>query len=271
MISAYRYWDSENLKAAEATSGLLSADDPAPVEWVNRYSPASVLLLCEHAGSAVPVGHNQMGLTQEQLQSHIGWDIGAAAVARKLASLLRAPLILQRYSRLMIDCNRPPGSADSIPTCSDGIEIPANLNLDHDEQLARQDEIFKPLDLAICEGLTNHQRTAVFSVHSFTPQLRGQKQRRWNAGFLTRRDQNTGNALVKYIEQQKPHLTLAVNEPYFIEDETDWFIPQYAEPRGLMHCLIEIRNDQLRDDESIETWAMLMAGAIKSVTTEELS
>jgi len=56
-----------------------------------------------------------------------------------------------------------------------------------------------------------------------------------------------------------------MNQPYAIDDEGDWFIPRYAETRNLSHCLIEIRNDQLLDNNGIDTWASLLASAIESV------
>jgi len=255
------------LKAATDNFALLSADDPAPVEWINHDSDIAVLLLCEHAGNEVPASLNNLGLTREQLSSHIGWDIGAGELARRLAGKIHAPLILQRYSRLLIDCNRPPGSPDSIPVTSDGTFIPANSDLTQHERLTREDEVFTPLDSALREGLAKHPRHAVFSVHSFTPRMHG-VQRPWNAGFLTRRDHITGAALVRHINQLRPDLTLAVNEPYCIDDESDWFIPRYAEANGLNHCLIEVRNDQLQNSAGIDIWVNLLAAAITSLVDE---
>ena len=116
--------------------GLLSADDPTPVEWVNKNSQSPVMLLCEHAGNTLPGSKNQLGLQPKQLTEHIAWDLGAAAVARKVAAALDAPLLLQCYSRLLIDCNRPPESDESIPKYSDSIAIPGNQNLtSQDRQL----------------------------------------------------------------------------------------------------------------------------------------
>ena len=254
------------LKAKQKNEiALLSAKDPDPVMWVNADSDSTVLLLCEHAGNAIPASHNQLGLSDGQLNSHIGVDIGAAALARKLAHLLQAPLILQPYSRLLIDCNRPPGTVDSIPVSSDGVTIPANLSINEHEIQARQREIFEPLDHAIDAGLHKFRRTAAFSIHSFTPQLYDQKLRPWHAGFLTRTDQRTAQSLIDQLMLQDPYLILALNEPYTIDDGSDWFIPRYAESLELMHCLIEIRNDQLLDEVGINRWAGLLASALNSL------
>lgn len=69
---------------------------------------------------------------------------------------------------------------------------------------------------------------------------------------------------MNYIARAQPDFELAINQPYQIDHETDWFIPQHAEPRGLRHCLIEIRNDQIRDDADVDFWAGLLANAISS-------
>lgn len=252
------------VKPDKCPTHLLAAHENAAVEWVNPNSHSDVMLLCEHAGNAIPASLQHLGLTRENIESHIGWDIGAGKLARLIARNLNAPLILQRYSRLVIDCNRPLHSAQSIPVLSGGVEIPANTHLSRDDRLARHTEIFEALDAAIVDGLSRCQRQAVFSIHSFTQQLQGEV-RPWHAGFLSRQDLTTASQLMNYIHDQQPDLMLALNEPYRIEDASDWFIPAHAEPRKLKHCLIEVRNDLLRNDADIAQWARLLSGAIETV------
>ena len=119
-----------------ASSTLLTPADPAPVEIVNGQSDAPVLLLCEHAGNEVPAALGNLGVSDEILASHRGYDIGAEYVARLLADLLHAPLILQRYSRLVIDANRPPSSPQAVLEISDGATIPGNQSLAGPEKQA---------------------------------------------------------------------------------------------------------------------------------------
>ena len=244
-----------------ASSSLLTPADPAPVELVNGESDAPVLLLCEHAGNEVPAALGDLGISEEILASHRGYDIGAESVARALADMLKAPLILQRYSRLVIDANRPPSSAQSILEVSDGAHIPGNRDLAAAHRQARVSEIFEPMDKAIQDGFASHERRAAISIHSFTPQL-GDECRPWHAGFLSRRSLVTAEHLMASVTGQAPDLKLALNKPYQIEDATDWFIPRHAEPRALPHCLIEIRNDQIRTGEQATRWASMLAEAI---------
>ncbi|MEO0427263.1 MAG: N-formylglutamate amidohydrolase [Pseudomonadota bacterium] len=252
---------------ARSPSRLLGPNDPDPVEVLHPDSAAAVVLVCEHAGRAVPSALDGLGVSDAVLESHRGWDIGAEAVARQLACLLGAPLVLQRYSRLVLDANRPPWSATSIPEVSHGAEIPANRGLSAAEQQDRVTDILEPMDRAIERAFATHPRRAAFSIHSYTPELGG-VARPWQAGMLTRRSLMTGKGLIASLRRQDPDLMLAMNEPYRIEDDGDWFIPHHAEPRGIPHTLIEIRNDEIADDAGAERWAALLATAITDVLEE---
>jgi len=252
------------MTALQTETLLLGAGDPNPVETIRHESTAPLLLVCEHAGRAVPRVLGDMGLSSGVIDSHIGWDIGAESLTRALAELLGAPAILQRYSRLTIDCNRPPGTPASIPETSGGIVIPANRELPTEVAKVRRREIFDPLDNAINEAFGAHPRRATFSIHSFTPRMNGQS-RPWHAGFLTRRDPATARTLVRALGAAAPELRLAINEPYCIRDDTDWFIPAHAEPRGIAHALIEIRNDRLSRPDDIDRWAGPLSRAMAAV------
>lgn len=245
-------------------SGLLGPSDPDPVEWENADSSAPIMLLCEHAGSAIPKCLGDLGLSETERQSHIGWDIGAEKLSRQISHNLSAPLILQRYSRLVIDCNRPPTEFGSIPVVSDGVEVAGNKDCTPEEELARRQDIFDPLDQAISVCLDQFERKLLISIHSFTPQMGGQR-RPWNAGFLSRHDLGTAHRLMAHIQELKPDYMLAINEPYSIDEKSDWFIPQYAEKLNAAHTLIEIRNDQLLSQEGIDIWAELISSALGEI------
>lgn len=244
---------------------LMTEDDPDPCVCVNADSEAAVVLLCEHAGRLVPRRLGDLGVSEQILRSHRGWDIGAEAVARGVAERLDAPLVLQRYSRLVIDCNRPPDCNTAIPHVSDGADVPGNLGLSAAEREQRITEIFAPMNLALTELFGASPRRFGFSIHSFTPRMHGQA-RPWQAGFLARSDTDTPAALLEAVQALAPDLSLAINEPYRIEDETDWFIPAHCETRGVGHALIEIRNDEIDTAEGAARWAHLLASAIRSIT-----
>ena len=114
-----------NLNSAADTSLLLAAADVPPVFEENAAGRSPFLLTCDHYGRLIPRALGDLGLPASELTRHIAWDIGIAGVAEQLAKHLDAHLIAQRYSRLVIDCNRPPCVASSIPVISEATAIPA--------------------------------------------------------------------------------------------------------------------------------------------------
>src|SRR3546814_9801475 len=93
---------------------LLGANDAPPVVPVNGAGRARAVLLCDHASAAIPKALGRLGLDPADLERHIAWDIGAAELVRRLAGMLEALAFLAGYSRLVIDCNRPPDELTSI-------------------------------------------------------------------------------------------------------------------------------------------------------------
>src|SRR5579875_2271241 len=135
------------------SADLLDRDEPAPVMLVNEGGRSPFFLVCDHAGNRIPRRLGTLGLQEAERQRHIAWDIGIAAVGRALSSLLDATLILQTYSRLVIDCNRDPAVASSIPAVSELTEIPGNVGLDAQARAARIAAIFRPYHDCIAAAL----------------------------------------------------------------------------------------------------------------------
>lgn len=89
---------------AEATDQLLGEGDIPPVHEVNAAGASPFLLTADHYGRVLPRALGDLGLAESELVRHIAWDVGIAGVAERLAHMLDAHLIAQRYSRLVIDC-----------------------------------------------------------------------------------------------------------------------------------------------------------------------
>jgi predicted N-formylglutamate amidohydrolase len=79
---------------------------------------------------------------------------------------------MQPYSRLVIDCNRWPGSETSILPMSEGTNIPGNQKLSAEDTVARVREIFDPYHRKISRHLDVRRdagrTTIIVSLHSFT-------------------------------------------------------------------------------------------------------
>ena len=240
---------------------LLTADEPVAFTMERPQGRSEFLLVCDHASRLVPHSLGSLGLDETQLASHIAWDIGAAGVARQLSAALDATLLLQSYSRLVIDCNRPPGSATSIPTRSEYVRIAANESLPAAEAAARVAEIFTPYHAAISTVLEQRRvagtRTLLVAMHSFTPVYLGQA-RPWKIGLMYRKDRRLGRALLELLRQDNS-LHAGENQPYAISDDTDYTIPVHGEARGLPHVGIEIRQDLIADTHGQQEWATRLA------------
>ena len=114
------------------TSLLLGSEDVPPVLEHNAAGRSPFLLTCDHYGRLIPRMLGDLGLPEGELTRHIAWDIGIAGVAEALSEHLDAHLVAQRYSRLVIDCNRPPEAPSSIPRISEATVIPGNDGLARD-------------------------------------------------------------------------------------------------------------------------------------------
>src|SRR5882762_8781774 len=123
---------------------LLAADEPPPVFEIGLQGRSNFVIVVDHAGRRIPRRLNDLGLAASELQRHIAWDIGALAVAEQVAAALDAPLVAQNYSRLVIDCNRDPQVATSIPAMGESVQIPGNRDMSREEVAARRTEIFDP-------------------------------------------------------------------------------------------------------------------------------
>jgi predicted N-formylglutamate amidohydrolase len=244
-----------------AAVALLAPDEPPAVVEYRPAGASQFLLVCDHAGRRIPRRLHNLRLAESDLVRHIAWDIGIAGVGRQLAERLDACLIMQPYSRLVIDCNRPPGSATSIASLSEATRITGNENLSADDAALRVREIFTPYHAAIAKHLdarANSKRAAILiSLHSFTPVYAG-VARPWHAGVLYNRYNRLAAALLGLL-CAAGELTFGDNEPYSVTDDTDYTIPVHGEMRGIPHAAIEIRQDLIGDEEGQRHWADRLA------------
>ena len=246
---------------------LLGPEDPPPFKIVNAAGEASMLLTCDHASWAVPKSLAHLGLDASVLQRHIGWDPGAAKLTRRLSTVLDAAAVLSAYSRLVVDCNREPGTTDSIPASSDGTCIPGNAALSIGDVCAREVELFHPYHDAISRELRRIGREArvdpvYVAVHSFTPRLNG-FDRPWQVGVLWDHDTPLARPLIRAL-RSVPNLIVGDNEPYSGFDQIDYSRVHHASRAGLPYVLIEVRSDLISDRSGVETFASLIAAALAS-------
>lgn len=240
---------------------LLAGED-GPSVIVNGEGRSPVLLVCEHAGRLIPEAFGGLGLARSDLERHIAWDLGADAVARRLSAHLDATLVLQPYSRLLYDCNRPPEAADAIPLLSEGTRIPGNEGLDKTQCEERVERFYRPfhaaIDRLINERTSRGLDTVLVTIHSFTPVYRG-VERDLHVGILHDRDSRLADLLLPIMGGGRDTVVRR-NEPYGPEDGVTHTLRLHALPRGLLNVMIEIRNDLIAEEAGQEVWARRLAG-----------
>jgi predicted N-formylglutamate amidohydrolase len=245
----------------EAPTTLIAPDEPQPVTVTNYDGRSPFVIVSDHAGKYLPRGLQMLGLNQAECDRHIAWDIGAGAVSTMLGDALDAIVIRQNYSRLVIDCNRTPGSETSIVELSELTTVPGNIGLRDDVIGARVREIFRPYHDRIARELDQRSQvgrpTALIAVHSFTPVFKD-AARPWHVGVLYNRDSRLAAKLIGLLRRE-PGLVVGDNEPYKVTDESDYTIPVHGEQRDLPHVAIEIRQDLIAHEAGQQKWAALLA------------
>ena len=249
------------MDSVNRTGLIVAGQDVPPVHECNSAGRSPFLLTFDHYGRLIPRRLGALGLPAEELTRHIAWDIGIAGVAEALSKQLDAHLIAQRYSRLVIDCNRPPHAASSIPLISEATTIPGNEGLTREAAEARRQTIFDPyhrrIDEIIDDRLRDGLPTVLVSLHSFTPAYAG-IARPWHIGTLYHRDTVLPPLLLKLLRAEAD-LVVGDNEPYAVSDETDYTVPVHGEMRGLPNTGIEIRQDLISDQAGEKEWADRLA------------
>jgi predicted N-formylglutamate amidohydrolase len=252
----------------DTTPDLLGPDEPPAVEIVRGNGSSSAVLVCDHASNRIPARLGDLGLAAARLNDHIGWDPGAAEVARRLSDQLDAPLVLSGYSRLVIDCNRPLSHSDSIAEQSAGVLVPGNLGLPPEQRRLRAQALFQTYHDAIARLLDARagRPSVLLSIHSFTPVLNG-PPRPWHIGVSSGRDRRLAELMLGVLRRNEG-LIVGDNEPYPIEEGIDYTIPLHGGDRGIPSVMIEIRQDGVRTTADAERWAATLAELYRQIESE---
>jgi predicted N-formylglutamate amidohydrolase len=214
----------------------------------NEGARSPFVLICDHAGREIPRKLGRLGVAAEDLDRHIAWDIGAGALCSRLSEQLDAISIRQTYSRLVIDCNRPPDSDTLVVQRSDGTDIPGNLDLGPQEIEQRLAEIYHPYHDRIAEGLraraATGRRSMLVLLHSFTPRMNG-IDRPWRYGVLHLGNSPLSLAMLARLRNEIGE-EVGDNQPYAM-DGTDYTAPRHSRESGFDYLELEVRQDLIGD------------------------
>lgn len=205
---------------------------------------ARVLSVVDHASKRVPP-EIELGIPDKLLDTHIAWDIGAAALARALGF----PRFLGNISRLVVDFNREEGRPGLVPRESDGHPITGNhvepgerlpYWLDYHDALAAQIARIRPGFL--------------LSLHSFTPQLatKPEESRPWQVGVLYNQDNRAARVALPLL--MAAGIVTGNQQPYSgkLLNAT---MNRHAEGNGIPYLGLEVRQDLISDQAGLDLWA----------------
>ncbi|MEM9342022.1 MAG: N-formylglutamate amidohydrolase [Pseudomonadota bacterium] len=215
-----------------------------------------VLLVCEHASARIPAEFRDLGLGADDLDSHIALDPGAFETAKRLSDRLDAPLVHSTVSRLVYDCNRPPGAASAMPERSEDTAVPGNVGLTSADREDRVDRFYRPFEALLEKTLVERPGPSVLlTIHSFTPVFHGTR-RSVEIGFLHDTDTRLADALL----QVATGFDIQRNAPYGPEDGVTHTLLRHALPRNILNAMVEVRNDLIATPEACERMAEALGG-----------
>ena len=228
---------------------------------------APVLLIADHASAFVPPDIT-LGVHPDMMTRHSALDVGVGALTEALAANLDAPAIIATLSRLVVDLNRAPGSPGLIPITADGDEVPGNAVLTAEERERRVADYHAPYHDAVAAQLDAQPPRLVVSVHSFTPRLlsRPDELRPWHVGILYNRDDRAARIALPMLRADG--IIAGDNEPYSGRD-LNYTMNRHAEARGIPYLGLEIRQDELDDDDAVGRWAAVLGRVILACLPKE--
>jgi predicted N-formylglutamate amidohydrolase len=249
---------------------LIGPGDAPPYMTYNENGRAPVLIVADHASPFFPSSLNQLGLADWVLEKHVAWDIGVDKLARFLADELDAQAVLAGFSRLIVDPNRKLHDPTAFPPISDGIAIPGNIDLDDRQKELRVQSFFKPYHDKISEKLallsTSERVPALVAIHTCSPVF-DRVVRPWHVGIMWDTDPRIPVPLMRNLEAVGD-ICVGDNEPYSGKHPHDFTVDYHAEPQGLPHVGIEVRQDLVDSETGARRWAGILASAFRDILAD---
>lgn len=218
---------------------------------------ARVLVTCEHASQRMPPGWRWPDADRRLIDTHWSYDLGAREMTRDLAAGLGAVSILSRYTRLLIDPNRPEGSPTLFRASADGVPVELNTtHLDDVERRRRIERLWRPYHTAIDRELGACEATVLLAIHTFTPLYEGMR-RAMQIGVLFDREEALATELANDIAAHG--YAVALNEPYSGKEGLMYAGETHAQAHDRRAVELEIRQDLAIDPTFREDFVGLLA------------
>lgn len=249
---------SVGMSGANSARGM---QDHPSFEIIDGDLSLGLVILADHATNLLPERYGRLGLPESAFERHIAYDIGVEGVVRGLNARLDAPVVMSRFSRLLIDPNRGEDDPTLVMRISDGAIIPGNHPITPEEWQYRLETYHRPYHDAVSRTIDAVARRTgkaplVMSMHSFTPAWKG-TPRPWQVTVLWDSDHRAVGPLLLELEGLGD-VVVGDNEPYDGALRGDTMFRHCMKP-GIAHALIEIRQDEIGDAVGIASWVDRLA------------
>jgi predicted N-formylglutamate amidohydrolase len=230
-------------------------------------SLSPIVITCEHATPRLPAGLAPRSPAERRiLASHWGWDIGAWAVATRLASRLRASAVGGAVSRLVVDLNRSAGDPSLVRRAAEGVRLSWNAPLPPEtierRMLAWHVPYHQAIDALILRRLVRGVRPLLFATHTFTGLYEG-RRRDFDIGVLF--DRSRAEAMLLGRRLRAAGYRVRFNQPYSGLAGMMYAIHRHGAHHGLPCLELEICQDLFARAGAAERIAAAVGRALRPV------
>ena len=175
-------------------------------------------------------------------------------------STLIGDLVIGDYSRLLIDLNRGVMDPTLISSISHGVKIIQNYKLSSRDKKFRINKIYNNYHDTIYKIIKREKINLIISLHSFNSYYK-KKKRNIKFGILSNSDRRYSDIILEILS--KKGYRVGDNQPYEgnLKEDTMY---RHGLSNGILHTLIETRNDLLLSSKSISNVANILFQVIKS-------
>ena len=222
-----------------------------------------LLVTAEHASNRVPAPLRTTASDRFWLETHWGYDIGVRTTCRELVRLTGSQAVMARFSRLVCDPNRAPGTADFVRVEVEGTPLSFNRKVDETEVRRRVEAFHTPyhraIDAALRARLGQDRDVLLLSVHSFTP-VWNHRVRTMDLGILASRHEAVASRLARFT--RAAGFETAINEPYSALDGLIYAAERHGETHGVVYLELELNQATVCTPQRARRTARMLAAAL---------
>ncbi len=210
------------------------------VELVAGKPDAPVVISCEHASERLPEPWEWPMADRWLVGTHWAYDIGASDLSRDLAQALGAPAVMARFSRLLVDPNRPFDSPTLFRDQAEGHPVEMNRGLTAADRQQRMERLYLPYHTALDRVVGETRGAMVVAAHTFTPVYEGEP-RTLEVGVLYDQDEELAQRVLAAIAATG--MRVALNEPYSGKAGMMYAADRHARAHNRRTVELEVRQD----------------------------